>query len=118
MPRKSTAASDIPLEAEETMEDSKTTETNKGKSETEIEKLNRMLAAVLNYLSDDEVEEIDIEFLLSNTDGLREWWDKYRERNKKQIEEEIKQSLGDLTLEELKRLREQIKESKLDGESL
>ncbi|RBP88382.1 hypothetical protein DFO70_1144 [Cytobacillus firmus] len=79
------------------------------KSENEVSRLNRMLAAVLNYLSDDEVEEIDIEYLLANTEGLREWWDRYRENNKKQIEEEIKKSLGSLSLEELESIREQIK---------
>lgn len=78
----------------------------------EVENLNRMLATVLNYLSDDEVEEIDIEYLLDNTEGLREWWDKYRERNRKNIEEEIKKSLNALSLEELERIREQIKEKK------
>ncbi|MBA4538149.1 hypothetical protein H1Z61_13640 [Bacillus aquiflavi] len=84
----------------------------KEKNEDEIHQLTRMLAAVLNYLSDDEVEEIDIEVLLNNTEGLREWWDKYRESNKKEIEEEIKQSLGELSLEELESIREQIKEKK------
>ena len=76
---------------------------------TELENLNRMLAAVLNYISDDEVEEIDIEYLLRNTDGLREWWDHYRENNRKQLEEEIKNSLSELTLEELESIREKIK---------
>ncbi|GLB62081.1 hypothetical protein [Cytobacillus sp. NCCP-133] len=80
------------------------------KIEDEISKLNRMLAAVLDYLSDDEVEEIDIEYLLTHTEGLRKWWDQYREKNKKQIEEEIKKSLGRLSLEELESIREQIKE--------
>lgn len=75
----------------------------------EVGKLNRMLAAVLNYLSDEEVEVIDIEYLLENTEGLREWWDQYREKNRKIVEEEIKQSLSDLTLEELERIREQIR---------
>ncbi len=78
--------------------------------DAQIESLNRMLAAVLNYLSDDEVEEIDIEYLLANTEGLREWWDQYRENNRQQIEEEIKNSLGELTLEELESIREKIKE--------
>lgn len=77
----------------------------------EIARLNHMLAAVLNYLSDDEVAEIDIETLLNNTEGLREWWDQYREKNRKQIEVEIKQSLGDLSLEELEKIREQIRSS-------
>jgi hypothetical protein len=78
----------------------------------EIENLNRMLAAVLIYLSDDEVEEIDIEFLLDNTEGLRDWWEQYRERNKKQVEEEIKKSLGNLSLKELETILEQIKDTK------
>ncbi|WP_163103565.1 hypothetical protein [Peribacillus alkalitolerans] len=75
----------------------------------EISNLNRMLAAVLNYLSDDEVEEIDIEYLLDNTEGLRDWWNRYRESNKKQLEEEIKKSLSELTFKELEMIREQIK---------
>jgi hypothetical protein len=75
----------------------------------EIERLNQLLAAVLNYLSDDEVEVIDIDYLLTHTEGLREWWDHYRERNRKLIEEEIKQSLGNLSLEELESIREKIK---------
>ncbi|CAN7399807.1 hypothetical protein [Rossellomorea sp. LjRoot5] len=75
----------------------------------EIEKLEQMLAAVLHYLSDDEIEEIDIEYLLSNTDNLREWWGSYREKNKKKLEDEIKGSLNRLSLEELEHIREQIK---------
>jgi hypothetical protein len=75
----------------------------------EIDNLNRMLAAVLNYLADDEIEEIDIEYLLDHTDGLREWWEQYREKNRKKIEEEIKKSLNGLSLEELESIREQIK---------
>ncbi|WLR57476.1 hypothetical protein LC048_11830 [Mesobacillus subterraneus] len=75
----------------------------------EIENLNRLLAAVLDYLSDDEVEVIDIEYLLENTEGLREWWNQYRERNRKKIEQEITKALGDLSIEELENLREKIK---------
>ncbi|KHF39966.1 hypothetical protein [Halalkalibacter okhensis] len=82
----------------------------KNKYEEEIQKLNQWLAAVLNYLSDDEIEEIDIEYLLNNTEGLREWWDQYREKNRKKIEDEIKKSLGELSLEELENIREKIKE--------
>ena len=70
-----------------------------------------MLASVLNYLSDVEVEEIDIEYLLNNTEGLREWWEQYREKNRKQIEDEIKISLEKLPLEELESIREKIKEN-------
>jgi hypothetical protein len=85
---------------------------NENTTKDEISNLNRMLAAVLNYLSDDEVEVIDIDDLLTNTEGLREWWDRYRESNRKLIEEEIKKSLGDLPLKELERIREQIKDKK------
>ncbi|WP_332694510.1 hypothetical protein [Halalkalibacter lacteus] len=75
----------------------------------EIGNLNRLLAAVLNYLSDEEVEEIDIEYLLDNTEGLREWWDQYRESNRKKIAEEIKKSLGELSLKELESIHKKIK---------
>ncbi|PFG06404.1 hypothetical protein [Bacillus sp. es.034] len=75
----------------------------------EIEKLEEMLAAVLHYLSDDEIEEIDIEYLLKKTDNLREWWGSYREKNKKKLEDEIKKFLNRLSLEELENIREQIK---------
>jgi hypothetical protein len=84
-------------------------ETQQDKENNEIEKLNKMLAAVLNYISDDEVEVIDIEYLLNNTEGLRDWWDQYRERNRKEIESEISQALGGLSIEELEELREKIK---------
>jgi hypothetical protein len=80
------------------------------KKAEENEKLTHMLAAVLNYLSDDELEEIDIEYLLDETEGLREWWDDYRESNRKQLEEDIKKSLGELSLKELENIREKIKE--------
>ncbi|MBT2704478.1 hypothetical protein [Bacillus sp. ISL-35] len=84
-------------------------ETQQAKESNEIERLNQMLAAVLNYISDDEVEVIDIEYLLNNTEGLRVWWDQYRERNRKEIEEEISHALGGLSIEELEELREKIK---------
>ncbi|KON85539.1 hypothetical protein AF332_00870 [Sporosarcina globispora] len=105
MPKKAASAGN----EDETKKDNEAPSNANEKSEDEFSKLNRMLAAVLNYLSDDEVEEIDIEYLLTHTDGLREWWDQYRENNKKQIEEEIKKSLGSLSLEELESIREQIK---------
>lgn len=76
----------------------------------EVDDLSRMLAAVLEYLSDEDVEEIDVEYILEKTEGLRNWWNQYRENNRKSIEAEIKDSLGDLSLEELQRIREQIKE--------
>lgn len=106
MPRKSAQAEEMTDKDREWPGE----ETNKQKYEDEISKLNTMLAAVLKYLSDDDVEEIDIEVLLTNTEGLREWWDQYRERNRKQIEVEIQKSLSNLTLEELESIREQIKE--------
>jgi hypothetical protein len=83
---------------------------NKEMGKDQIGNLNRMLAAVLKYISDDEVEEIDMEYLLDHTEGLREWWEQYRESNRKQIEEEIKKSLGDLPLKELESIRDKIKE--------
>lgn len=76
----------------------------------EVENLTRMLAAVLDYLADEENEEIDIEYLFDKTEGLREWRKKYQERNRKLIEDEIKKSLGELSYEELQKIREQIKE--------
>lgn len=86
----------------------------KEEKEDQIKSLNRMLGAVLEYLSDDQVEEIDIEYLLQNTEGLQEWWDKYREQNRKKIEEEVKKSLEGLSLDELEKIREQIKQKKSD----
>lgn len=106
MPRKVVPINEV------TEKDDNLLPTNDEKIKDEVGNLNRMLAAVLNYLSDDEVEEIDIEFLLENTEGLRVWWEQYQESNRKQIEEEIKQSLGKLTLKKLKSIREQIKEKK------
>lgn len=106
MPRKVAANNEV------TEEEMKEDLPNNDKKLDEISNLNRLLAAVLNYLSDDEVEVIDIEDLLNNTEGLQEWWDKYRESNRKQIELEIKQSLSDLSLKELESIREQIKEKK------
>lgn len=83
---------------------------NNQNNKDEIGNLSRMLAAVLEYLSDEEVDEIDVEYILEKTEGLRDWWNEYRESNRKRIEEEIKKSLGDLSLEELKMIREQIKD--------
>lgn len=85
---------------------------NNQQSKEDIDNLSRMLAAVLDYLSDEEVEEIDVEYILEKTEGLREWWNQYREKNRKLIEEEISKSLGELSLEELQKIREQIKEKK------
>lgn len=80
----------------------------KGK-ENEIARLNRLLAEVMRYLSDDEQEEIDIEYLLENTEGLREWWDQYRELDRKRVEEQIKNSLGELPVEDLELILDQIR---------
>ena len=105
MPRKA-----APTVNEDTDQETKDVSPEIEEDEDEIANLNRMLAATLNYLSDDEVEEIDIEYLLDHTEGLRDWWDRYRESNRKEIEEEIKKSLGELSLKELEMIREQIKE--------
>ena len=99
MPRK-----DVEISEEVEKEQTKTK-----KKEGEEDKLNRMLAAVLEYISDDEVEEIDIDYILDQTEGLRDWWNQYREKNRKRMEKEIKESLGELSLEELEKIREQIK---------
>ncbi|MFT9598546.1 hypothetical protein [Mesobacillus sp.] len=102
MPRKPAVSTEV---QENEMEEIEPVVNNK---KDEIDDLNRLLAAVLDYLSDDEVEVIDIEYLLENTEGLREWWNQYRERNRKKIEEEITKALGDLSIEELENLREKI----------
>lgn len=99
MPRKSAEGKDKPTEPS----------LPKDSTGEEIENLHRLLGAVLNYLSDDDVDVIDIEYLLENTEGLQEWWDQYREKNRKLIEDEIKKSLGELSLEELESIREKIK---------
>lgn len=104
MPRKASVANEGPDEEASILLESDQ------KKEDEIDKLTRMLGAVLNYLSDDELEELDVEYLLDDTEGLREWWDQYRERNRKQIEEEIKKSLGELSLKELEKIHEKIKD--------
>lgn len=80
------------------------------KQNSEPEKLERMLAAVLNYLADDDVEVIDLESLLNTTEGLREWWNDYQEKYRKKIEEEIKQSLANLSFVELQKIKHQINE--------
>ena len=77
----------------------------------EVAELTRMLAAVLEYISDDTLEVIDIEYLLDETEGLKEWWEHYQENNRKSIEEEIRNSLSDLSLDDLQKIREQIKKN-------
>ena len=104
MPRKSAQVNNVSEEEEELVVQ------NDQPDEDEISKLTRMLGAVLSYLLDEELEEIDMEFLLNDTEGLRNWWEEYRESNRKQLEEEIKESLGELSLKELERIREKIKE--------
>ncbi|WP_285765911.1 hypothetical protein [Peribacillus sp. SI8-4] len=79
-------------------------------AEIELAQLNRLLGAVMKYLSDDEQEEIDIDYLLENTEGLRDWWNEYRELDRKRVEEEIRNSLTVLSLEELETIREQIRD--------
>lgn len=87
---------------------------NNEDGEDEVTCLNRMLGAVMRYISDDEIVEIDIEYLLENTKGLRKWWDEYREKDRKRVEEDIKKSLSGLSLEELEKIREQIQEKGKD----
>lgn len=84
------------------------TEENGESKEDKIERLNQMLGSVMKYISDENIVEIDIEYLLNSTEGLRNWWYEYREKNRKRVEEEIKKSLNELTLEELEKIREQI----------
>jgi hypothetical protein len=102
----------MPRRTEKTIEEEKDihvlTDTNE--AEDEVSRLNRMLGAVMKYISDDEIVEIDIEYLLQNTEGLRKWWDEYREKDRKKVEEEIKKSLSSLSLEELEKIRVQINE--------
>ncbi|MCM3214196.1 hypothetical protein ABER75_24990 [Niallia taxi] len=105
MPKKPEASLDGTAEKE-----SNVVPLNKESSKDQIAELNRMLAAVMNYISDDEVEEIDVTYLLQNTEGLKEWWDEFKESNRKDVEEEIKKSLNKLSLKELEQIREQIKE--------
>ncbi|MBA9027640.1 MULTISPECIES: hypothetical protein [Bacillaceae] len=75
-----------------------------------IDNLTRMLASLLNYLSDEENEELDIDYIIDDTEGLREWWNQYKESNRKLIEEEIRESLGKLSIEALHKIHEQVKE--------
>jgi len=85
---------------------SETTQNEKqNESEEQVEKLNRMLSRVMDYISDDSVEVIDIEYLLDSTEGLREWWEQYQEQNKKKLVEEIKKALSTLSLEQLESIK-------------
>ncbi|NMD70963.1 hypothetical protein HHO41_11720 [Bacillus sp. DNRA2] len=107
MPRKSAANDESAKpEMEELLPENK----ELGSNDDEVANLSRMLSSVLKYLSDDDIEEIDIQSLLENTEGLQAWWDQYRESNRIHIEEEIKKSLGDLSLEDLESIREKIME--------
>ncbi|MED1201656.1 hypothetical protein [Heyndrickxia acidicola] len=104
MPRKA-----IPIN--ELTDKEKNHSTPNKENKNSIGDLNRMLASVLDYISDDDVEEIDMEYLLDHTEGLREWWEEYRESNRKLIEKEIKESLSELPLKDLEKIRNQIKEN-------
>lgn len=102
----------MPRRSEKAMEEEKDLNvlTDTDVDEDDVSRLNRMLGAVMKYISDDEIVEIDIEYLLKNTEGLRNWWDEYREKDRKRVEEEIKKSLSSLSLEELEKIRVQINE--------
>lgn len=104
MPRKSSQANDD-FDNEEIGQVLKNPQSNDSTDD-----LTRMLASILSYLSDEENEEIDIEYIFDNTEGLRDWWNQYKESNRKLIEEEIKQSLSELSIEELQKIHEKIKE--------
>ncbi|UII57131.1 hypothetical protein LS684_06730 [Cytobacillus spongiae] len=86
-------------------------------TDNEISKLNRFLGVVMEYISDDEIEEIDVEHLLDRTEGLRDWWNQYLEKNRVQLEEGIKNALSELSIEELQLIKDQIKqyEEKVKG---
>lgn len=105
MPRRNESVNDENKEKETATEPKINPET-----EDEISRLNRMLGAVMRYISDDEIVEIDIGYLLDSTEGLRKWWNEFREKDRKRVEEEIKKSLSGLSLEELEKIREQILE--------
>lgn len=107
MPRKS-------AQENETSEEEVIVPIASNQQKDELGNLSRMLGSVLEYLADDENEEIDIEYIFDQTEGLREWWGDYQETNRKQIEEEIKQSLGELSFEDLQKIREQIKCNRAD----
>lgn len=111
MPRKFTQNSEE-LEAEKMVLASNAQQNSNQQSKDEVDKLTRMLASVLEYLSDEDTDEIDIGYIFDNTEGLKEWWNQYKEKNRKVIEEEIKQSLGELSLEDLNKILKQLKDKK------
>jgi len=77
MPRKPTPINELKNKNSTSKnETDKNNENNTGE-ESEVENLSQMLASVLSYLSDEEIEEIDLEYLLNHTKGLREWWEHY-----------------------------------------
>ena len=47
--------------------------TNNQQNKDEVGNLSRMLVAVVDYLSDEEVEEIDVQYILENTEVPRDW---------------------------------------------
>ncbi|WP_346235260.1 hypothetical protein MKY04_02490 [Lysinibacillus telephonicus] len=109
MPRKFTQNSEE-LDTEKMVQASNAQQNNNQQTKEEVDKLTRMLASVLEYLSDEDTDEIDIGYIFDNTEGLKEWWNQYKEKNRKVIEEEIKQSLGELSLEDLNKILKQLKE--------
>lgn len=111
MPRKFTQNSEE-LDAEKMVLASNAQQNSNQQSKDEVDKLTRMLASVLEYLSDEDTDEIDIGYIFDNTEGLKEWWNQYKEKNRKVIEEEIKQSLGELSLEDLNKILKQLKDKK------
>src|SRR5437762_555387 len=98
MPRRNDSVNDENIEKETKIDH---LINKKNGDEDEKAHLNQMLGEVMRYISDDQIVEIDIEYLLDHTEGLRKWWDEYREKDRKRVEDEIKKSLSDLSLEEL-----------------
>lgn len=90
----------------------KVTTQMKDNDATENARLNRMLGDVMKYISNEEIQEIDIEYILEQTDGLREWWGEYQKHERKRVEEAIKKSLNELSLDELEKISEKIREKR------
>ncbi|WP_042337983.1 hypothetical protein [Bacillus andreraoultii] len=108
MPRKPTPITELKNKNSTAKIEEETKQATADNETTAIDDLTRMLADVLTYLSDEEIEEIDIEYLLNHTVGLRAWWEDYCENNRKQIEKEIKQSLYQLSLKQLEHIQKMI----------
>lgn len=110
MPRKPTPINELKNKNLTSKNETEKNNENNTGEESEVENLSQMLSSVLSYLSDEEIEEIDLEYLLNHTKGLREWWEHYLENNRKQIEKEIKQLLSSLSMKDLENIKKMINE--------